>query len=144
MAKANHKRATHAAPATPAPATPASAPATPARGSVTAARWGACGKGKAGFTLTMPAMVKAMPLTTVITCCVAQNPKRGNSGPAFAAYFAGGPTVGATTTLGAYITALTKAGHGGANAAAGHVAWDLNHGYITVTVPELEQVAQAA
>ena len=86
-------------------------------------------KGRGAVTM-LPAHVKALPLETVITCNVAQNPKRGMSEKAFAAYgFAG---QGAVTTLGAYCTALAKGNMGGATQAAAHVAWDVNHGFIAL------------
>lgn len=120
----------------------ATAPALPAapRGTATRARWGACLAKVQGASVLMGPQVKAMPLTTVITCNVAQNPKRGQSLPAFAAYGFGGrnpqaATVGATTTLGAYYTALHKAMAQGATQAAAHVAWDVNHGYIALSNP---------
>ena len=113
------------------------APATP-RGAVTAARWAACGKGKTGFAVTLPAHVKALsPATTVITCNVAQNPKRNAVNP-FIYPFASAAGVtgiapGNTCTLAAYIAAITKANQGGATQAAEHVAWDVNHDYITLS-----------
>lgn len=117
----------------------AATPAQPARGGVMAARWGACLKGNTAAATTMPAAIKALPATTVITCLVANNPKRGASAPAFGKYAfgqgaaastTGGPaTVGATTTLAAFAAA-----HGSLSVAAGHVAWDLNHGYIAVAM----------
>ena len=114
----------------PLPVLPVAAPVAKGKGAVTAARWGACLKGKAGAVTMLPAHVKALPLETVITCNVAQNPKRGMSEKAFAAYgFAG---QGAVTTLGAYYTALAKGNMGGATQAAAHVAWDVNHGFIAL------------
>lgn len=126
-------RASMGAPAAPPPpvVTPL-APVAMGRGAATQARWAACGKGVAGFAVTMPAAIKALPATTLLTCNVAQNPKvaRSTSAAAFACY--GFTAVGQQTTLGQFAAALTKAGLGGATQAAGHVAWDFNHGFIKI------------
>ena len=116
-----------------APASTAPASTAPARGAVTLARWGACGKGKPGHVTLLGAHVRAMPLTTVITNTQAQNPTRNRVSPWPAYGF--NNVVGATTTLGAYITAIGKANMGGATQACAHVAWHANHGYITLTPP---------
>lgn len=142
------KQVTNTAPAT------ATTVVTPARGSVMAARWAVKGNGAP----VMPAAIFALPPSTVITCMVAANPKGGNSSAAFSAYgFGGKPskgavkgsaaTVGATTTLGLYYTALHALLAQGAKAAAAHVAWDFNHGFISVSqavaapAPQQQQAA---
>ena len=117
--------------AAPAPATPA--PTAPARGAVTLARWAACNKGNANAVTLLGAHVRAMPLTTVITNNMAQNPTRNRVSPWPAYGF--NNVVGATTTLGAYISAIAKANMGGATQACAHVAWHANHGYITLAQP---------
>lgn len=127
------------------------APVAPAKGQAMVARWGACLQGKGAPV--MPAAIKQLPPTTVITCLAANNPKRGASAPAFAAYGFGGPakqaastggpaTQGATTTLGAFISALHKAMGQTASNAAAHVAWDLNHGFISIASPAIAPAPQ--
>lgn len=109
------------------------APAAPARGAVTLVRWAACQKGKPGAVTLTGAAVKAMPLATVITNTQAQNPTRNRVSPWPAYGF--NNVVGATTTLGQYIAAITKANMGGATQACAHVAWHANHGYVTLAAP---------
>lgn len=139
-------------------AAPAATPVASApRGAVMAARWAVKGNGAP----TMPATIFAMPPATVITCMVAANPKGGNSAPAFSAYgFGGKPskgavkgnaaTVGATTTLAQYYVALHALLAQNAKAAAAHVAWDFNHGFIAISqavpapAPAAQPVQQAA
>lgn len=128
--------------AAPAPAPVAVAPATTPRGAATLRRWGACQKGIANATtLTGPAVKDLnLPANTVITCHVNHNPKQRSSAPVFALYFGPNPTVGATTTWGAFLQAMAKGGNGVApstlSVAAGHLAWDTNHGFISFAIPQ--------
>jgi len=71
-------------------------------------------------------MVKALPGNVVITSQVIGNPKKQRSFDAYAKYGFNGMR-GATITLAAYVKNL-----GSATVAYGHVAWDVNHGFITV------------
>ena len=126
-----------------APATVAPAVTPPARGLVTASRWAVGIKASglpAGTGVTLAQHIKALPHNAVITCQRNSNPKlRGSTTPANLYKFGGVVGqwgVGLTTTLGQYIANLTNphngATYGGQSMAFKHVAWDVNHGYITI------------
>lgn len=113
---------------------------SPGRGSVTRARWGKCLKARPGAKLIMSPDIKALPPETTIISMRDDNPKKGQSTYTYALYgFAN--KRGAETTLGAYIKALEPR-HGGARAAYGHVAWDVNHGFIELKVPAVAEAPQ--
>ena len=115
-------------------------PAAPAtgKGAATAARW--YGGFAAAVTVT-PAIAKALPPSTVITCNVAANPKR-NAHNVFVYPFSGGIKPGATCTWGQFVAALAQARGGGLAQAAAHLAWDASpkrlkgQGWVSVQLPQ--------
>jgi hypothetical protein len=119
----------------------APAPAAAPKGAATAARW--YGGFSKAVTVT-PAIAKALPPATVITCNVAANPKR-NAHNVFVYPFTGGIKPGATCTWAQFVEALAKTGGGGLNQAAAHLAWDASpkrlkgQGWVTVQLPQATQ-----
>ena len=118
-------------------------PIDPNRGMATRIRWSAVLKSRPGAKLVMPADIKVLPDTAVVTSLRSDNPKKRMSLERFERYGFKG-LKGATTTIGAYRAAVAKMNKTGCTdaVAIADIAWDINHGFIEVEVPNTQPVEE--
>jgi hypothetical protein len=137
---------------TSAPQTPATteAPATSVvaftgKGAAMKTRWSACLKARPGQKAVFASDIKVLSRESTITSLVAGNPKKQNAAKRYELY-GFNMAKGATTTIGKYVEAVKKLGEARSaswateGVAIADIAWDLNHGFISVTVPEIRPV----
>jgi hypothetical protein len=120
------------------------------KGAAMRTRWSAVLKSRPGAKLVMPADIKSVPRDSLITALVPGNPKKQNAAKRYEKY-GFNMVKGATTTVGRYVEAVAKLGKDRSaswateGVALADIAWDINHGFIEVTIqaaasqPEQEQ-----